>query len=55
MPAAKLAGGIRFCRPEDDDSMWWCEPCDSIEGNIDELEEGPRQRWKKHGTRPRKP
>ena len=39
MPAAKLAGGVSFCSPNEDDSMWCCEPCNTIETNIDELED----------------
>ena len=39
MPAAKLAGGISFHSPNEEDSGWCCEPCNAIEINIDELEE----------------
>ena len=39
MPAAKMAGGIRFCEADKEDGTWWCEPCGSIEGSLEELED----------------
>ena len=39
LPGAKMAGGIRFCEANEGDGTWWCEPCDTIEGSLEELED----------------